>query len=72
LVTQSSELSRSIIEFLHNSSVPKVRHCDRCGALMEHIRVICYFAGKEWDIGLPVCPECEPDSGELLEHRRAS
>lgn len=71
-MTQSSELSQSIAEFLRTSSEPKVRHCDRCSTLMENISISCYFAGKEWDIGLPVCPNCEPDSGKLLEYRRAS
>jgi hypothetical protein len=39
---------------------------------MEHITVIFHFAGKEWEIGLPVCPECEPESVGLIAHRRAS
>ena len=71
-MTQSSELSRSITEFLSSSSTPKVRHCDSCGTLLEHITAIFHFAGREWDIGLPVCPECEPESVGLIAHRRAS
>jgi hypothetical protein len=71
-MTQSNDLSRSITKFLRSAGAPKSRHCHRCGALMEHIHAICYFDGKKWEIALPVCTECEPDSGALLQHFRVA
>ena len=68
-MTEISELSRSIIEFLRAASAPKITHCDGCGALMECVPVTVHFAGEVWDIAMPVCRLCDLDSTELIEHR---
>ncbi len=71
-MAQVRELSLSITEFLNNSSVPRVRRCPGCGAIMEYLPVTFHFDGEAWDIGLPVCTRCEPTALELIEHRRVA
>ena len=67
---KASELSRSILEFLSSSAVPKMRHCQQCGSVLKDLPVTFYFGGETWKVGLPVCTNCEPDSAELIEHRQ--
>jgi hypothetical protein len=68
----ASEISQSIIEFLSSSSAPRVRHCHHCGSIMEYVPVTFHFAGESWDLGLPVCTRCLPESFELIECRRVA
>jgi hypothetical protein len=55
-MSHAGDLSRSIIEFLRNSSIPKINQCHGCGALMEFVLVTLSFDGQQSDIGLPICP----------------
>ncbi len=71
-MAQTTELSRSIVEFLNSSEVVKTRRCPSCGAPMEYVPVTFHFAGEAWDVGLPVCIWCEPESLELVDHRRVA
>ena len=50
-MAQVRELSLSITEFLNNSSVPRVRRCPGCGAIMEYLPVTFYFDGEAWISG---------------------
>jgi hypothetical protein len=53
---------RDLIEVLHNflkeSGAPKVRRCQNCKLLMQHIPVTFELDGEELEVSLPFCPRC--------------
>ena len=69
-MAEVSELSRSITEFLSTAGMPQIQHCHKCGSKMDHIGAVIFFAGKSFDVALPVCRRCTPESADLIDHRK--
>ncbi len=71
-MAEASALSRSITEFLSTAAMPQIQHCHKCGSRMDHIGAVISFAGKHWDVALPVCRQCTPESAELIDRRNVA
>jgi hypothetical protein len=71
-MAEASELSRSITEFLSTAGMPQIQHCHKCGSLMDHIGAVICFAGKHWDVALPVCRRCTPESADFIDPRNVA
>ena len=71
-MAEVSELSRFITEFLSSAGMPQIQYCHKCGSLMDHVGVVISFAGKPWDVALPVCRQCTPESADLIDRRNVA
>jgi hypothetical protein len=66
----SEDILSSVRNFLRSQAErPKQQQCPTCKSLMQHLDGLFWIIdGTEakWQISLPFCPTCEPDSWALL------
>jgi hypothetical protein len=58
----STEAQSQLIDKLFDdlSVLPPLLHCRKCGAELLHANATFFtLAGKEWNVPLPRCPQCD-------------
>jgi hypothetical protein len=59
-----NSVESAITKLLDSAKTIPPETCHACGSQLEYYPCTFLFGGKSWNIPLPVCPICQPESKE--------